>query len=219
MSDINSPAARLFLAIDKGNTEAVEEILSQGFSPNARPNKSYPLPLHQAVLTGNAAITDRLLAYGAEVNAICPVMGATPLFAASALGHKSIARTLIGDGGALNQPDILGNTPLMVATLGGHLPIARALIEAGCDIHAKNSQGITALDIDHAAISHLAGEEFPEPLTATLPLKAGLAGVQCSVDRVQNLTAEYLRKVPAADAAGPGAKPARAFQPPSPPAM
>lgn len=218
MTDFKSPACQLFLAIDTGDVAAVESILS-GFSPNARPNKSFPLPLHQAVLGGNAAITDLLLVYGADVNATCPVLGATPLFAAAALGHKSIARTLIGDGAALNDPDILGNTPLMVAAHGGHLPIARALIDAGCDIHVANPQGITALDIDHAAVSHLAGEDFPEPLTATLPLKAGLAGVRCSVERVQNLTAALLPKPPDAHATTSDLRRARAIQPPAPPSL
>lgn len=219
MSVINNPAARLFLAIDSGSEAAVETLLASGVDPNATPSKSLPIPLHQAVLCGNAAITDLLITYGADVNAVCPVLGATPLFAAAALGHKSIARTLIADGAPLNTADPLGNTPLMVAAHGGHLPIARALIEAGCDIHAANPQGITVLDIDHGAIAHLARENFPEPLTQTLSLKAGLAGVRDSAERVQTQASILLRQPAPARAQTADTKPVRAYQPPALPSL
>jgi ankyrin repeat protein len=192
MKQIDNFAKFIFLAIDADDDFTLAGLLEAGAAPDEK-SRSFPIPLHQAVLRGNTQIVELLVIYGAAIDSECPVIAATPLFAASALGHGTIARTLIANGADPNRRDLLGNTPLMVAVRGAHWTIARALIAAGAEIHAQNPQRITILDINCQEMSRILQDEFQMPLTNLPALHAGLASVDTSVERVEAQASVFLR--------------------------
>ena len=47
----------------------------------------------------------------------------------------------------VNQIDIISHTPLHLACISGNYRLVRSLVRAGADIHAKDGNGRTPLDI------------------------------------------------------------------------
>jgi uncharacterized protein len=99
-------------------------------------------PLITALTDGNLREAKRLIAAGADVNAL---WGSTPLSLASYRGWEEIVRLLLSRGATVNSRDLIEDTPLMHATRGGHTHIARLLTDRGADVRAVNSNGETAL--------------------------------------------------------------------------
>lgn len=193
MKQIDNFAKFIFLAIDADDDFTLAGLLEAGAAPDAK-SRSFPIPLHQAILRGNAQIAELLVIYGATIDTECPVLAATPLFAASALGHAAIARTLIANGANPNNRDLLGNTPLMAAVRGAHWTIARALIAAGADVYAQNPQRITIFDINCQEMSRILKDDFQKPLTSLRAVRAGLASVDTSIERLEAQASMFLRK-------------------------
>lgn len=52
------------------------------------------------------------------------------------------------DKSLLEAPDAQHNTPLLIATNRGNCKTVESLIEAGANIHAKNLEGHTALQVN-----------------------------------------------------------------------
>ncbi len=106
-----------------------------------------------AAATGNLAAIKEHLVAGADINAKGPVLGLTPLMAASITGQSDAAELLLQKGA---KPDISnkeGSTPLHAAAFLGHLDIVKALLAAGADGNIRNSRSETPLDTVRAAWS------------------------------------------------------------------
>jgi ankyrin repeat protein len=112
-------------------------------------------PMYQLVTAaaeGDGAAVARLLAAGADPNALVPArmpsgkaLLGTALCMAAAHGRLEVARLLL-DGGA--DPSLVksdGATPLMAAALNGRLEVARLLLERGADPSLTSSNGLTPL--------------------------------------------------------------------------
>eukprot|EP01063_Lacrimia_lanifica_P028848 TRINITY_DN4292_c0_g1_i1.p1 TRINITY_DN4292_c0_g1~~TRINITY_DN4292_c0_g1_i1.p1 ORF type:complete len:429 (+),score=111.57 TRINITY_DN4292_c0_g1_i1:64-1350(+) len=109
-------------------------------------------PLHWAARAGETAVVRRLVAAGADVEAM-ESYGLTPLHVAAREGHENCVRALVGCGASVEARDNNGWTPLHWAAREGQISTVRALVGAGCDMIARNdgfgpdSAGMTPLHL------------------------------------------------------------------------
>ena len=105
--------------------------------------------LFEAVKAGDAIAVQKLLAAGAEVNALDEA-GWTPLARAvyspeMEHGFLDVVRLLVNAGANLEATIGFGVRPLMLAAGYGEASIVEFLIQSGADVLAKNEGGYTAL--------------------------------------------------------------------------
>jgi len=110
-------------------------------------NPSIADDLWQSVTSNNVQEVGRLLAGGANPNAISKNAkdAASPLQAAAALGYRDVADLLIAKGADVNSRDHYQWAPLHMAAFRGHAEIAELLISKGAQIEAKGIDGSTPL--------------------------------------------------------------------------
>lgn len=159
-----------------GSGAAVKFLLEHGANPSATAaGLVAPLSvLSEAASTGDEAVVEMLIEHGADVKAagLLPLplsaftgcvkcldafaKGAPPelLNAAAAivappLGDASAMKLLLDRGASVNASDPVGDTLLMLAVSSDAMPLdlVKRLIAGGADVNAKNSEGMTALDL------------------------------------------------------------------------
>lgn len=124
---------------------AVRALLKNGADVNGAQGDGMTA-LHWAANNGDAALTQMLLAAGANVRATTRLGGITPLHLASQSGHASVVAALIAAGAATNLATSTGATSLMLAARSGSTETVTRLIETGADINAtEKGFGQTAL--------------------------------------------------------------------------
>lgn len=94
--------------------------------------------LHLAVGTCNMELAQRLLVYGANVDARDRT-GATPLHYAVACSYKAMVTLLVNWSSDLQTRDQNGKQPLHVAVENGASAIVDILVGAGADIQCADS--------------------------------------------------------------------------------
>lgn len=109
----NDGVTLLHLAVQEGQTNILEFLLSRGARLDIKDNNNYT-PLHWAVMLGFKDIARMLISNGADVNDR-GLNSMTPLHDAAYNGHQEIAKMLIANGAKLDARDELGNTPLDLA--------------------------------------------------------------------------------------------------------
>ncbi len=114
-------------------------------------------PLHAAVVKGYLAVTEFLLANGADVNAP-DALRQLPLHLAAAGGHKRICERLIAEGADVNAADHRGFTPLHLAAANGYLTVAEALLAAGAEVNTRANPGGAPRDTWESSPLHSAAE-------------------------------------------------------------
>jgi uncharacterized protein len=136
----------VFAAAAVGRMETLERLLQ---SPAAGLNAySYDgwTPLHLAAFFGQRAAVERLMAAGADLNAVSRnALRNTPLHAAVAGGHVEVSLLLINAAADVNVADAGGHTPFHIAAEAGYVPVAKALFERGADAHAVDAEDRTPL--------------------------------------------------------------------------
>ena len=138
-------ALDLFAAAALGQMDALESGLQ---SPGAVNGFAYDgwTPLHLAAFFGQRAAVERLLAAGADLNAVSRnALHNTPLHAAVAGGHVDVSLLLIEAGAGVNVSDAGGHTPFHIAAEGGYAPVVKALLARGADAHAVDAEDRTPL--------------------------------------------------------------------------
>jgi ankyrin repeat protein len=136
----------IFAASAVGNTDALEQALAT--NPAAVSSVAYDgwTPLHLAAFFGRTPAADRLLAAGADINAVSSnSLHNTPLHAAVAGGHVEVALRLIERGADVNSSDAGGHTPLHIAAEAGYVPIVEALLARGANPHVVDAEDRTPL--------------------------------------------------------------------------
>jgi len=124
---------------------AVRTLLKSGADVNGAQGDGMTA-LHWAATNGDAALTQMLLAAGANVRATTRLGGITPLHMASQGGHATVVAALIAAGAESNLATSTGTTALMLAARSGNTDTVTRLIETGSDINAKEKGfGQTAL--------------------------------------------------------------------------
>ena len=134
----------IYYAVEQGNKEMVEMLISRGAGFNAV-NKVGYAPLHIAAQYDHQEIVTMLIDLGADINA--GNNGYTPLHVAALHGHKEIVIVLINRGAKVNPVDDPGfrGTPLHVAVWQGDQEIVTILINQGADVNAVDEYGKTPL--------------------------------------------------------------------------
>jgi len=115
---------------------AVKALLQQGADVNAAHGDGMTA-LHWAATNGDAALTQMLLAAGANVRATTRLGAITALHMASESGHAPVAAALIAAGADSNAATATGATPLLLAARSGNSETVIRLIETGADINAR----------------------------------------------------------------------------------
>jgi uncharacterized protein len=136
----------IFSASAVGNMEALEQALAA--DPASVSSVAYDgwTPLHLAAFFGRTAAAERLLAAGADLNAVSSnSLHNTPLHAAVAGGHLEVALWLIESGAAVNSSDAGGHTPLHIAAEAGYVPVVEALLSHGANPHIVDAEDRTPL--------------------------------------------------------------------------
>ncbi len=134
-----TPVDALFEAANKGQIDAIRQLLASGIDVNAR--KLSGTALHEATAGDQEAAVNTLLAAGAGPNAR-DEFGGTPLSIAVAGKELGIVRALIAAGADVNLRNRRGETTLMLARTG---EAAKMLLAAGASIDARDWRGRTAL--------------------------------------------------------------------------
>lgn len=103
-------------------------------------------PLMTAAKQGNRYITDKLIEFGALVNAR-NADGNTALWFACTSNEIKIINLLIQNNANVNINNIYGTTPLIYAASTGMLDVVLALVEAGADLFRQTTEGFNALEL------------------------------------------------------------------------
>jgi uncharacterized protein len=156
----------LMLAARQGLLPMVEALVKAGAKVNTREKFRGQSALMWAVGTnsqGNAAVTDFLIQYGAEVdfraaandwgNQITgepraqyrPTGGLTPLLYATRSGCLECAKSLLKAGANIDRPTPDGVSPLMNAVDAGSYAVANFLLDQGANPNLQDWWGRTAL--------------------------------------------------------------------------
>lgn len=163
-------------------------LIEKGADPHACfPNRDSPMDL--ACDLDAAAIVEKLVKHGADINARSQRTGLTPLQSAciasivlGGRGEQTAAQWLISAGADLNLTNDAGDTALMMTCASGFAELALELIGAGADLNCKNVRGETALTIAKVSrrITDMDGviAELEARTTATAAEASSVAGVE-----------------------------------------
>jgi uncharacterized protein len=133
----------IFAAAAAGDVESLERGLAGGVNTYSYDGWT---PLHLAAFFGRLAAAERLIAAGADLNAVSRnALRNTPLHAAVAGGHVDVSLRLIEAGADVNVADAGKHTPFHIAAEAGYVPIARALFDRGADAHVVDAEDRTPL--------------------------------------------------------------------------
>ncbi|VUC34389.1 unnamed protein product [Clonostachys rosea] len=128
----------LGVAVFRGNTEVVENLLHAGASPNTESNK-FGSVLQIAAVAGSKYMVERLLRAGADVNAPGGEKWGSALIAAAANQHHDIVSLLIENGADINGGVQQTGSALYGAAVAGDVKLARVLLAAGADVNGSPS--------------------------------------------------------------------------------
>jgi ankyrin repeat protein len=136
----------IFAAAAVGDIKTLDRLLQGSTAgPNAYSHDGWT-PLHLAAFFGQRAAVERLLAAGADLNAVSRnALQNTPLHAAVAGGHVEVSLLLINAAADVNVADAGRHTPFHIAAEAGYVPVAKALFERGADAHAVDVEDRTPL--------------------------------------------------------------------------
>jgi ankyrin repeat protein len=139
--DVNAPqidgTTALHWAVQADDLETADLLLRAGARVSAA-NREGVMPMQLATLNGNAAMIERLIKAGADVNLPLTQSGDTALMMASRTGKPDAVKALLDHGAQVNAKETWGDTTaLMWAVAEGHPTIVKMLIEKGADVNAR----------------------------------------------------------------------------------
>ncbi len=136
----------LISAILANNEDCVALLLNSGADFEKPCDFTKWTPVHNAAVTGNVRILNKLIEAGADIHAI-DKDGASALSLAALNGSTDCVRLLIDAGVDVNTPDENSlTTPLMHAIAIGNVRCVELLIEADADIYREDLGGRTAFN-------------------------------------------------------------------------
>jgi len=163
----------LHQAARTGDVAQIEAILAASPSAVDDSSDSWGTPLHIAAEAGQTRACALLLDRGAQIEACCRNLDATPLSYAVKYKHPDVVRLLLERGADPNVSDEDGVTPLLIAAhcgsklinppsepgAEGYVEIVKILLDSGADPNRSSNSGYSPL---HAAASfgHLAAVEL-----------------------------------------------------------
>ncbi|CAM9462047.1 unnamed protein product, partial [Ectocarpus fasciculatus] len=136
----------LDLAAQGGHADIVQRFIRQGARLNARDADGQTV-LHKVAFENKPDVIDALVAAGAEVDAVLPESGFTPLHVASMHGCSEAACSLLKHGASISTRDSSGRNPLHLASDGESCGIINTLLEGGADKHTLSGDGQAPLHV------------------------------------------------------------------------
>jgi len=139
--DVNSPqvdgTTALHWAVRADDLETIDLLVRAGANVSAR-NRAGVMPLELAAINGNAAVIERLIKAGADVNKPLNSSGDTALMMASRSGKAEAVKALLDRGAQINAKETWADTTaLMWAVSEGNHDVVKLLIERGADVNAR----------------------------------------------------------------------------------
>jgi ankyrin repeat protein len=135
----SGPDTRLATLAMHGDRDGAKELLKQKVNVNAAQGDGMTA-LHWAAMKNDLALTEMLLAAGADVRATTRVEALTPLLVAANNGNAPVILALLKAGADVNRANDLGTTPLMLASGSGDTDSVKALLAAGASVNAKDTK-------------------------------------------------------------------------------
>jgi ankyrin repeat protein len=129
--------AKVVEAARAGNRADTLAAIKSGVDPDARAPDG-TTALHWAVYNDDVDLVERLVAAGADVNAVNDY-GSRPLLEAAVVGNAKVVGILLDAGADVNTRGADGETPLMILARSDHVDAARLLLERGADANAHES--------------------------------------------------------------------------------
>ena len=106
----------------------VQRLLDLGVTPNCNNSAFNRTPLHFATEHADEEVSELLLQYGADVDAV-DVNEWTPLHRAAKEGHDKVCKVLLCYGANVEAVDVYDRTPFRLATVNGHHKASNLLIQ------------------------------------------------------------------------------------------
>ena len=143
-------SSALPLVAEKGDIGLVKQLISLKADINVPVGYNGRTGLQAAAEEGHVEIIEKLLAEGANINALAANhYGRTALQAATERGHMEVVEKLLAEGADVNAlaGNSYGRTALQAAAQGAHVEVLEKLLAEGADINASagNHWGRTAL--------------------------------------------------------------------------
>lgn len=141
-ADVNLPqvdgTTALHWAVRADDLESTNLLLQAGAKASVA-NREGATPMQLAALNGNAAILERLLKAGVDVNATVSSSGDTALMLAARTGKPDAVKVLLDSGAKVDARETWGDTTaLMWAVAEGNHAVVRMLIDRGADVNARS---------------------------------------------------------------------------------
>ncbi|CAE7562118.1 ANK1 [Symbiodinium sp. CCMP2456] len=167
IEDLNLVFADLFELCERGDSECVWILLSQGMNPKQRDPEGATL-LQKATHSGSVTILKLLVEKGGVLNAKGSY-GYTPLHEACYLGNPEVCEVLLSVKANVDALSKNGSTPLLVAAREGHNAICESLLKHNADADDGGDKGWTPLSV-------AAGEGHVEVCETLLKYNANVHG-------------------------------------------
>jgi len=148
MGAVKPKDARAFVdAAYSGDAKTVRAMLDGGVPADTRDRGTTALQV--AASQGHTQVVQALLRAGADPNAKNGD-GLSLLVQAVRSESLPVVRALLGAGADVNRVETHENsreTPLMTGAMQGNLTLVKLLVKAGATVHARSSNGDSALDL------------------------------------------------------------------------
>lgn len=152
----------LLAAVEANDLTTATELIKAGADVNRRGPTPYTVLMVAAGL-GYVQMTDKLLAAGADVNALDSSLGASPLHKAAQSGVVDIAQLLLSHGAFINlQSATVGHTPLIDAVWSKKPAMVKFLLDQGASITIRGHHGASVFDFIGKEPRWTAGGTTPE---------------------------------------------------------
>jgi ankyrin repeat protein len=173
----------LVFAADRGNLQAVRELLAEGADPNSDDGDWNALTASS--MRGHIRVVQELLKAGADPNAA--VRGNTALLSAAGEGRLPVVQILLAAGADPNafEEEFEGETILYAAAYSNgpdYLEVVQALLAAGADPNIRGGEGEIALygggrlPVVRALLAAGANPNIPGAYGVTALLEAAMDG-------------------------------------------
>jgi ankyrin repeat protein len=106
---------------------------------------SHAAGIEDAVIAGDVATVEKLIAEGVDVNNKGAMLGLRPLHYAVMASNKAMIELLLAKGANINIKKNDGYTPLHLAVGRGNVAMVELLVAKGADVNVKNNAGDTPL--------------------------------------------------------------------------
>eukprot|EP00435_Cladocopium_sp_Y103_P038641 s1341_g10.t1 len=132
-------------AVDKGDSEEVNEMLEAGCNPNYKmPDGSNWTVLMIAANAGHDELVQKFSKGGKGVSDK-DSSGFQAMMLAALKGHTSVCRCLLDKKADPNANNEFGETPLMMAAAMGHKDVVSMLLDSGADANARDANEMSAV--------------------------------------------------------------------------